>query len=227
LELNLYQGQFNNDLINASYGDLVYVNNFKEDEISFNNKKLTAVDEFGTVVREIIKKDVSFPSNKRPAYPVQWSTGINPFAKILGTKISNFGSQIFVMNNTSQTIPLANGAEASFFLQGNTLGNTGELEYSTDELNDFVAKEPVVFASTWLQNESDVKSLAEWIKSNVVNKGKIVNMKIFGNPLISIGDIVGIKYLYQGLSGTENFIVTEVKHSFSEGLGTEITCRTL
>jgi hypothetical protein len=224
-ELNIYQGQFNNDLINTSYGDLIYMANYQADEISTGNKKAVAVDEFGTVVREIIKRDVSF--NKRPAYPTMWSTGINPFAKILGNKISNFGSQIFVMNNTSQTIPLSNGAEASFFLLGNSLGNSGELEYSTDELNDYVNKEPAVFISSWLQNESDVKSLANWIKSNVVNKGKIINMTIFGNPLISVGDIVSIKNVYQGLAGTESFIVTEVKHSFSEGLETSITCRTL
>jgi hypothetical protein len=224
-ELNIYQGQFNNDLINTSYGDLIYMANYQADEISTGNKKAVAVDEFGTVVREIIKRDVSF--NKRPAYPTMWSTGINPFAKILGNKISNFGSQIFVMNNTSQTIPLSNGAEASFLLLGNSLGNSGELEYSTDELNDYVNKEPAVFISSWLQNESDVKSLANWIKSNVVNKGKIINMTIFGNPLISVGDIVSIKNVYQGLAGTESFIVTEVKHSFSEGLETSITCRTL
>jgi hypothetical protein len=224
-ELNMYQGQFNNDLINASYGDLIYMANYQADEISMNNKKEIAIDEFGTVVREIIKKDVTF--NKRPAYPVMWSTGINPFAKILGEKISNFGSQVFVMNNTSQTIPLSNGAEASFLLLGNSLGNSGDLEYSTDELNDYVNKEPAIFISSWLQNESDVKSLATWIKSNIVNKGKIVNMTIFGNPLISVGDIISIKHTYQGLAGTENFIVTEVKQSFSEGLETSITCRTL
>ena len=224
-EINIYQGQFSNDLINTSYGDLIYMAGYEADEISANNKKAVAVDEFGTVVREIIKRDVSF--NKRPAYPTMWSTGINPFAKILGSKISNFGSQIFVMNNTSQTIPLSNGAEASFLLLGNSLGNSGELEYSTDELNDYVNKEPAVFISSWLQNESDVKSLANWIKSNVVNKGKIINMTIFGNPLISVGDIVTIVNAYQGLNGEQKFIVTEVKHSFSEGLETSITCRTL
>lgn len=224
-ELNIYQGQFNNDLINTSYGDLIYMADYQADEIAANNKKAVAVDEFGTVVREIVTRDVSF--NKRPAYPTMWSTGINPFAKILGSKISNFGSKIFVMNNTSQTIPLSNGAEASFLLLGNSLGNSGELEYSTDELNDYVNKEPAVFISSWLQNESDVKSLANWIKSNVVNKGKIINMTIFGNPLVSVGDIVSIKNTYQGLAGTENFIVTEVKHSFSEGLETSIACRTL
>ena len=224
-ELNIYQGQFNNDLINTSYGDLIYMAQYDKDDIPSENKKSTAVDEFGTVVREIITRDVSF--NKRPAYPTMWSTGINPFVKILGSKISNFGSKIFVMNNTSQTIPLSNGAEASFLLLGNSLGNSGELEYSTDELNDYVNKEPAVFISSWLQHEADVKSLANWIKSNFVNKGKIIDMKIFGNPLISVGDIVSIKNVYQGFAGDENFIVTEVKHSFSEGLETSITCRTL
>ncbi len=225
LEVNIYQGQFSNDLINTSYGDLSYIGNYSADEVSLGNKKEVAIDEFGTVIREIIKADVTF--SKRPAYPVKWSTGINPFAKILGQRISNFDSEVYVMNNTSTTIPLSNGAEASLVLWGNDLGDSGELVYETDDLNDYVTKQPVTFKSYWLQNEADVKSLAQWIKNNVVNKGKVVNLKIFGNPLISVGDIVSIKDVYHSLSGSETFIVTEVKHSFSEGLETSITCRTL
>ena len=132
-----------------------------------------------------------------------------------------------MLNNTSTTIPVSNGLEASLYIYGNTLGSSGELEYKTDGLNDYTTAEPVIFQSLWLQNEADVKNLASWIKNNVINKGKLVDMSIFGNPLISVGDIVGIKYSYQGLSGTENFIVTNVKHSYSQGLETQITCRTL
>lgn len=225
LEVNIYQGQFSNDLINTSYGDLAYMANYTQDEISLGNKKEVAIDEFGTVIREIIKADVTF--SKRPSYPVKWSTGINPFAKILGQKISNFDSEVYVMNNTSTTIPLSNGAEASLVLWGNDLGDSGELIYETDDLNEYVTKQPVTFKSYWLQNEADVKSLAQWIKTNVVNKGKVVSLKIFGNPIISVGDIVSIKDTYHSLSGAEKFIITEVKHSFSEGLETYITCRTL
>jgi hypothetical protein len=224
-DLNFYQGQFGNDLINTSFGDLSYMANYSEDEISSGNKKLTALDEFGTVVREILKVDIKYDS--RPSYPIKWGTGINKYANIIGQKVSNFGAQAFILNNTSTTIPVSNGLEASLYLYGNTLGSSGDLEYKTDGLNDYTTVEPIIFQSTWLQNEADVKSLANWIKSNVVNKGKLVTMSIFGNPLISVGDIVGIKYTYYGLSGTENFIVTNVTHSYSEGLETEITCRTL
>jgi len=224
-DLNFYQGQFGNDLINTSFGDLSYMANYSEDEISSGNKKLTALDEFGTVVREILKVDIKYDS--RPSYPIKWGTGINKYANIIGQKVSNFGAQAFILNNTSTTIPVSNGLEASLYLYGNTLGSSGDLEYKTDGLNDYTTVEPIIFQSTWLQNEADVKSLANWIKSNVVNKGKLVTMSIFGNPLISVGDIVSIKYTYYGLAGTESFIVTNVTHSYSEGLETEITCRTL
>jgi hypothetical protein len=224
-DLNFYQGQFGNDLINTSFGDLSYTSNYSEDEISLENKKLTALDEFGTVVREILKVDIKYDS--RPSYPIKWSTGINKYANIVGQKVSNFGAQAFILNNTSTSIPVSNGLEASLYIYGNTLGSSGDLEYKTDGLNEYTTVEPIIFQSTWLQNEADVKSLALWIKNNVVNKGKLVTMSIFGNPLISVGDIVGIKYSYYGLTGNENFIVTNVTHSYSGGLETEITCRTL
>jgi len=224
-DLNFYQGQFGNDLINTSFGDLSYISNYSEDEISLGNKKLTALDEFGTVVREILKVDIKYDS--RPSYPIKWSTGINKYANIVGQKVSNFGAQAFILNNTSTSIPVSNGLEASLYIYGNTLGSSGDLEYKTDGLNEYTTVEPIIFQSTWLQNEADVKSLALWIKNNVVNKGKLITMSIFGNPLISVGDIVGVKYSYYGLAGTENFIVTNVTHSYSGGLETEITCRTL
>lgn len=225
INLNFYQGQFSNDLINTSFGDLAYTGNYTEDEISSIEKQEIALDEFGTVVREIYRNKVRF--SEPPGYPIRWSTGLNRYASIVGQKVSNFGSDIYVLNNTSTTIPLANGSESSLSLYGNTLGSSGELVYKTESNNTFNTKEPVIFKSNWLQNERDVKNLASWIKSNVVNKGKVINMSIFGNPLISIGDIVSIKYTYQGLAGTENFIVVSVKHNYSDGLQTDIVCRAL
>ena len=223
--LNLYQGQFSNDLVNTSYGDLIYNGNYTEDELNNGAKKETAVDEFGTVVREIAQVGIKYDT--RPAYPIKWSTGINSNANIIGQKISNFGAQAYVLNNTSSTIPLSNGIDANLYIYGNTLGSSGQLEYVADSTNPYANKEPVIFQSTWLQNVSDVKELAEWIKNKVINKGKIVTMSIFGNPLLSVGDIVSIKYSYQGYAGTENFIITNVQHSFAGGLDTTITCRSL
>ena len=218
---NIYQGQFSNDLINTAFGDIIYNANAGED-IPVTK---TSIDEFGTVVREIVKVTTKF--DNRPSYPIKWSTGMNKFAKILGSKISNFGGEAYVLNNSSSTIPLADGGFSSFYIYGNTLGQSGQLEYSTDDSADYQNKEPIIFESKWIQTLSDAKALATWIKDNVINRGKIVDLSIFGNPIIAVGDIITINYPYNGFTGSEKLIVTNVTQSYFEGLETTISCRTL
>ena len=219
---NFYEGQFSNDVIDVAFGETIYNASLEEDEYE---KKKTMVDEFGTVVREISTAKVKFDS--RPAFPVMWTTGGNPYAKILASKVSNFSAEAYILNNTSTTIPLADNESSYFYVFGNTLGMSGDLEYTTEEVSDYTSKEPIQFQSTWLQNLTDVKSLADWIKDTVVNRGKVVSMDVFGNPFISVGDLITIKYSYQGFAGTEKLIVTSVTHRYNAGLETSITCRTL
>lgn len=221
---NLYVGQFSNDTIDMAFGNLLYNSLQDEDTIDLYKSK-TAVEEFGSVVREIAYVKPKF--NARPAFPIRWSTGLNKYASIIGQKSSSFGGEAFVLNNTSTTIPLADGDASSFYVIGNQLGESGTLEYSTDETESYNTKEPVIFESSWLQNASDVKNLANWIKDKVINRGKFIKLSIFGNPLIAVGDIVTVKYAYHDMAGTEKLIVVAVNHTYNAGLETSITCRTL
>jgi hypothetical protein len=52
-------------------------------------------------------------------------------------------------------------------------------------------------------------------------------MEIFGNPLISVGDVISVNYPKNNLTGTEKFIVTSVRSSFEGGLQTSITARSI
>ena len=220
--VNFYEGQFSNDLLDIAYGDTIY--NSSADEDVYQIKK-DMVDEFGTTVREISRHIVKFDS--RPAFPIKWSTGNNKLVKIIASKQSSFGGEAYLLNNTSTTIPVADSNYAAFYIFGNTLSQSGELEYSTDEANTYSTKEPVIFQSKWIQSQSDAKSLAEWIKSNVVNKGKIVEIQTFGNPLLNIGDIVSITHPLQGFEAgnSEKFIITNINQSYNNGLETTIKCR--
>jgi len=218
---NMYRGSFSNDYLNTGFGDIIYNNSIEED----NQLKPVGLDEFGTSVREIRK--VSLRYNSAPAYPIKFSTGLNTSVKLLGSKLSNFGGEAYVLNNSSALTPLNDEKSATFYLYGDTIAPSGTLEYNSDILSDYINQEPVVFESSWLQNLSDVEALGTWIKNNIVNKGKLINLSVFGNPFIAVGDIVSVKYSYQGLDGTQKFIVTNVRHTFSEGLDTEITCRSL
>jgi len=218
-QLNVYRGQFSNDTLDNAFGDLVYSAN----DDSAYIKTESSIEEFGTTAREILKTNVRFSS--RPSFPLNWGAGNNKLVKILSSKVSNFGAESYVLNNTSTTVPLSDGNMASYYLFGNTLSPSGDLEYSTEKDVKYSVNEPVTFQSKWLQNINDVTSLANWIKTNVINKGKVVSMEVFGNPLISVGDIISIDYAYQGFDGTEKFIVTNVSQSYQEGLSTNIGCR--
>ena len=54
----------------------------------------------------------------------------------------------------------------------------------------------------------------------------IVKLEVFGNPFISVGDVISISYAYHNLSAIK-FMVTSVSQSYSEGLATSIYGRTL
>lgn len=219
---NLYIGQFSADYLLTQYGDILYDASNDDDTVI---KKDAGYDEFGTVAREIIKRDVKFGSGA--SIPNKWTLGGNTRISILAEDKSHFGSSVFALNNTSTTVPLADGELNSFAVYGYKVGFSGDIEYATDPVSEYAVKEPASFESTWLQNESDVKELADWIRSKVVNKSKIINMNVFGNPLIGVGDIITVNYPYHGFYGTEKIIVTHVTQSYENGLQTTIRGRTI
>ena len=226
--LNFYQGQFSNDLISTNYGNSMYLSEYKDSEGNFLkdeiSSKESAVYEFGTIAREIYAAKAKFTS---PSAPILWSTGTNKFAKLIGSKMSPFGAEAYVLNNSMTTVPLDDGDTTSFFIFGNTIGQSGDIKYVSNEIPDNIIPYPVIFQSRWLQNLSDVEALGKWVKEKVSVTNKIVKMKIFGNPLISVGDIVSINYSYQGFDGTQKLIITSVSHSYTDGLETSVSCRTL
>ena len=220
---NIYQGQFSNDIISTAYGDMIYNANLAEDEKEYGLKEV--IDEFGPVVREIAYINQKFAA--RPALPIAWSTGANKLVSVIGSKLSSFGAEAYILNNTSVKVPLSDKGINTLQVIGNSIEPSGELIYSTDDTSEYSIKEPIIFDSTWIQSEAAAKSLAKWIQDKVMNKGRVVNMSVFGNPLIAVGDIVSISNAYQGFEGTEKLIITNVSQRFDQGLETEVTCRTL
>lgn len=220
--LNFYNGQFSKDFLDLSYGDMLY--NASNEDVDMTLKE-NSFDEFGTVVREIAKRSVQFAG--APSIPIKWTTGGNRLAQIIAQSYDNFKADVLVLNNSSITVPLSDRGVNQLSIFGTDIGFSGVIEYSTSPSSEYASTEPVVFESTWLQNEKDVKSLADWILSRIVNKAKIVTMKVFGNPLISVGDIITISYSYQGFTSSQKIIVVKVSQRYKEGLETEVVGRTL
>jgi hypothetical protein len=221
--INFYNQRFSNDFLVTQYGDIFYEDNSEADDLV--TPKGTYFDEFGTVAREIVKREANFGSGA--SLPNSWTLGGNTNATILSQRKSHFKGEAFVLNNTSTNVPLADAELNSFAVFGSTIGFSGEIEYNTDPISEYAVREPITFESTWLQNQDSVEKLAEWIKGNIVNKAKVVEIKVFGNPLISVGDIINVNYPYQEFNGNEKIIITHVNHTFNVGLETSIKGRTI
>ena len=217
--LNIYNGQFNSSSINFLYGEKV-LNNFNKTTVT--NGKL---EEFGTIARELRKVSVKY--NSRPAFPIYPSVGINSFIEVVGSKLGSFGAEVYLLNNAGTYVPLDDSGMSSFSIIGNYISESGQYEYTDTLSNECDNPEPATFDSRWIQSEPDAKAMSEWIKKQWSKQQIVVSMKVFGNPLISVGDVITVKYASNDLDGTQKFIVTNVTNSYSEGLETSITCRSI
>jgi hypothetical protein len=217
-----YNGVYADDTLSMLFGDLIY------------NAGQTAADEngalfeFGTTAREIRKVKESYDDESRPAVPITFRTALNKYVKILDQRLQPFGAETYVLNNTSTTVVLDDSNNTSFYVLGNSIRRSGAIDYDTDQSEDSSNKEFVVFESSWIQSEEDAKALADWIKSSVLNKGRFVDIEVFGNPLISAGDIVNIKYPVLGMSETDTkYLVVRCSLQYSEGVTTTLSCRAI
>jgi len=216
---NVYEGKYGPKTINFLYGDKVIENK------NISSGQGPWMEEFGTTAREM--KQIKIKYQDRPAEPLFATVGINKLAAILGQRLTSYGAEIFVVNNSGMMIPLADGNLYSFGVVGNAIAVTGEHEYSSNELSETTMPEPVIFESAWIQREDDAKNLATWIKGQWSKQQRVVEMEVFSNPLISVGDIITINYPKNDLDGTQKFVVTRVNNSFKGGLSTSITARSI
>lgn len=214
----IYDGQYSTSTIDFTFGEKV-AQNFNSPD-----NKVSYLEEFGKTVREIRYVKANFAQSA--AIPLYASTGINKFATILGTKFSNHDAEIYVINNASSFIPLSVGNEQQFFVLGNYVDNGSQHEY-TEAVDDSTPLEPATFQSMWIQSESDAKALYGWIKNQWSKQQQSINMEIFGNPAIEVGDIITVNYPKNDLDGTKKFLVTNVNTSFNEGVSTNITARSI
>jgi len=212
-------GRFGSTTLNFLYGDKL-ASNFENTGVSGG-----VIDEFGTVARELKKIDIKFQD--RPAFPVFPSVGLSQYVEVLGSRLTSFGAEVYVINNAGTFVALSDSQFASFSILGNSVVQPGLNEYLDKTVNEFTTPEQATFESVWIQREEDAKHLSNWIKNQWSKKQSVCEIEVFSNPLISVGDLVTINYPSNGFDGTQKFIVSNINNTFEGGLNTKITARSI
>ena len=75
--------------------------------------------------------------------------------------------------------------------------------------------------TTWIQSQYAANKMIDIVAQSIDGFSKDTTIKIFGNPLIQLGDIITVTYPLLGLQ-SRTFVVQSVKHVFNNGLETEL-----
>jgi hypothetical protein len=84
--------------------------------------------------------------------------------------------------------------------------------------------EVVQLDSEWIQSKQAAYKMLKVIQMGIEGFSKSVSLKIFGNPLIQVGDIVTLSYSLNGIS-QQKYFVHSVNHGFSQGLETSLSMK--
>ena len=218
---SIYGTQFSSMTSNLAYGDM-FVTGLGALDTSTN---LKYIEEFGPVAREIRKVKQRY--ERYPAYPKYIYPNLNTGVQVLDATLGSFGTEMYLMNSSGTTKNVDSGNFTQISVLGSNLVRSEDLIYKDDEINKFEVQEPISFKTLWLQSQTDAANLSSWIKEQWSKQQRVIDLVIFGNPLISVGDIVTIDYAYHELTTALKFVVTDVTQTWSEGLETTISVRSI
>lgn len=88
-------------------------------------------------------------------------------------------------------------------------------------LNSNNATEVSQVDSPWIQSAEAASKMIGLVAHAIDGFSIDTNLKIFGNPLIQVGDIVSVTYKLSGIN-KKLFVVQSVKHTFTDGLETDL-----
>jgi hypothetical protein len=236
------------DLINGGYYSNQYYKNFvSKERIALRRRGRKTVtytqrydqryfDEFGMLVHEYRPYVIDFDKK-----PVLYSSLYvsNDDQIVQDEYVHNpFGAH-FIIANASRFNSVVNGEDTVTYGVDNTVTQklmiTGRTVQQAEAVDYVVSNEQAIRArgeialelsSQWIQSKAAAVALGDWIVDNWSTPADDVELTIFGNPLIQIGDVIAINYPPRDMAeSTHKYFVLGVSQSWDNGLQTTLTLR--
>lgn len=193
-------------------------------------------DDFGPYVHEVREFNVEF--EKSPVVHSQLYTS-NDYQTFCPEYTADAFSAQFLLANTARVNAVLKGEDTLTFGADNSVDQQtfiyGRTVFQEDEKTITVRDEAGIrrrglieleISGDVLQTESAAKALGDWIVLHWGQGNDEVQVTIFGNPLIQIGDKVSINYPPQDMTKlTHQYFVVGIQNSFDEGFTTTLTLR--
>lgn len=192
-------------------------------------------DEFGPIAHEVREYDVKF--DPKPVLHSQLYMS-NDWQSIAPEYRSTpFGAK-FILANTSRDNAVING-EDNLSFPGNpvnqvlciygrvvTQAEAAKVEVKNASQIQRRGRVDTEIASQWIQSEAAAKALGDWIIKHWGEAADEQTVEVFGNPVLEIGDVVGIEYAEKNMTtATHKYFVTSITTTFDKGLETQLVLR--
>ena len=119
-----------------------------------------------------------------------------------------------------------NPVEQKMFVYGRVVKaeDTQKYEVSNKKSLRRTGEVEITISSPWIQSESAAKKIGDWIDGHWSNGSEVLEMEVFGNPLLQIGDVAGVFYERKSMTPDKHqYYITGVSHSYKEGLTTSVS----
>jgi hypothetical protein len=197
-----------------------------------NSKVLVYFEDFGRYAREVKKFDTRFNAPSLNANLISLSD-VNPNYFVSEFQPSSFGASFWLYNTGSSAIQIDEASQTPLWISAFSLKNINpgtvqsskliEKEEFAKEDNDrytinrnVYGKQEIMLSGDFINNLEQARSLATWITDNLSEERKSISLSIFPNPILELGDKVGLLYsdkLYN--DSTKTYTITSISHSIS------------
>jgi hypothetical protein len=195
------------------------------------------LDEFGPVVHEIRRYDVDFEKSPVAHSYLYFS---NDQQITCPTYLGDAFGATFLLANTFRRNAIVSGEDTLTFGEDNSIDQKifvyGRAFSDEDQQTETVKSEELIrkrglnaitFDSTFVQSSASAKRLGQWIIDHWGNGTEDYQLEIFGNPFLSLGDIVTVSYAEKEIYPNTKFCIISLNNKTDTGIGTSLTLRRL
>lgn len=120
-----------------------------------------------------------------------------------------------------ETSVLSGSGEGILWIKARSIVE-GEAYELSRNIDDKSGSGELSIDAPWVQSESVAEAALALISESFNTKFKSINVEIFGNPLVQLGDLVRLTYDTGKISLTDYYIVSRVSQAFDMGLSTSL-----
>lgn len=188
-------------------------------------------EDFGRFAREVKKFDIRY--NELSLKPQLISlSGFNKNYYVSDFETSSAGATFWLYNTSNGPITIDDASGTPLWISGFQLkqisaGNIESSKFleredydkSLDDIYEsnrkLYGKQELQITGEFINNRSQAESLAKWIITKLKKERKTINISIFPNPILKLGDKVGILYSAKYFDDDKTYTITSINHSIS------------